>query len=358
MTLQDLSRRGFVKIVGSGAALGVLGARGLPWARAEESAEPGEEPRFRFVQWNDIHIDVTPSRAPRRADEKLKYLIEWLNAPKRASHYDFVLGIGDLIHGGDPESLAADTRRLKQLLGDLKVPLYPALGNHENVGKEGIAAFESPFCEAFGLDRTNYAVRHKGCLFVMLNNSGDPRSKDSEVARRRNDWFRDVLKGSSDTPTFVCCHIPLVPVREKQVLAKSFGFTSSSFFAQDNEMLEIVEEHADSVLAVLSGHLHLTGVVRRKGVHHICLAGMASHPSDFATYDVYADRVRVRVRSLPDRLLTPRLNLHGKPRHKVDFTDAAHATPESYIMGNASERDFELVLPSLDAKPAPGFPSD
>ncbi|NLE39355.1 MAG: hypothetical protein GX621_15145, partial [Pirellulaceae bacterium] len=273
MTMQNFSRRGFVKIVAGGATLGILGARDLPWARAEESAQPGEEPRFRFVQWNDIHIDVTPSRATRRADEKLKYLIEWLNAPERASHYDFVLGIGDLIHGGDPESLAADTRRLKQLLGDLKIPLYPTLGNHENVGKEGDPAFESPFCEAFGLDRTNYAVRHKGWLFVMLNNSGDPRSRGTDVARWRNDWFRDLLKGSSDTPKFVCCHIPLTPIREKHVLAKSFGFTSSSFFAQDDELLDLVDEHADSVVAVLSGHLHLTGVVRRKGVHHICLAG-------------------------------------------------------------------------------------
>ena len=98
------------------------------------------------------------------------------------------------------------------------------------------------------------------------------------------------------------------------------------------------------------------GAVRRKGVYHISISGTASYPCDFASYDVFPDRIRVRVRSLPERLVTPETDIHGRPRHKVDYTDAAHPTHESYVKGNASERDFEIPLAGKAAvvRPARG----
>lgn len=105
-----------------------------------------------------------------------------------------------------------------------------------------------------------------------------------------------------------------------------------------------MDEHADSIVAVLSGHLHLTGVVVRKGVHHVSVSGTASYPCDFASFDVFPDRIRMRLHSLPAKLQTPDTNIHGRRRHKVDFTDATHPTPESYVRGNPSERDVEIAL--------------
>ena len=74
---------------------------------------------------------------------------------------------------------------------------------------------------------------------------------------------------------------------------------------------------------MLSGHLHLTGVVRRNGVYHIAVSGTASYPCDFASYEVFADRIRMRVHSLPPNLVTPETDIHGKPRYTTDYTDAA-----------------------------------
>ncbi len=352
--MQHVTRRRFIQLAGSSAALGVIGKHCQPLGNA---GEPGEKPLFRFVQWNDLHVDVTRSRARRLADEKVTYLVEWINAAGRSSRYDFVIGVGDMIHGGDLLSLASDVRRFKLLIRDLKIPFHPVIGNHENMGREGESAFEAPFREAFAMDRTNYTLRHKGFLFVMLNNSGAPRSNRRPVGRRRNAWLRRVLEASTDVPKIICCHIPLVPVRDGPVLAKSFGFTSSGYAVQDDELRKLVDKHADTIVAVLSGHLHLTGMVKRNGVHHVVISGTLSYPCDFATYDVFRDRVRVRVRGLPKRLLTPQTNIHGKPRHKVDYTDAGHPTHESYIKGNASERDFEIVLPTktLSGRPSSGI---
>ncbi len=331
-----LTRRGFVRAAGNGAALAALGQNCLSTGRDNV---PVDDLLFRFVQWNDVHIDETRPPSYRLANEKMRYLVDWINKTGRQSRPDFVIGIGDMIHGGAPASLAPDIRLQETLLADLEIPFYPVVGNHENVQQEGNASYEAPFREAFGEDRTNYTLKHKGLLFVMLNNSGAPSSNSRDVGRRRNDWFRRVLDGSDNLPIVVCCHIPLVPLRDEAVLKKSFGF--SSYAAKDEQLLGLVDQHAKSIVAVLSGHLHLTGVVTRNGVHHVSICGTASYPCDFASYDVYSDRIRLRVHGLPQQLSTPDTNIHGSPRHAIDYTDAAHSTHESYIKGNPSERDAE-----------------
>jgi len=175
----------------------------------------------------------------------------------------------------------------------------------------------------------------------MLNNSGAPQSNSKAAGRRRHDWFRSVLEDSAGLPKIVCCHIPLVPLREEGVLAKSFGFTS--YTAKDERLLSLIDQDATSVLAVLSGHLHLTGVIARNGVYHISISGTASCPCDFATYDVFPDRIRLCVHSLPENLLTPDTDIHGRRRHGVDYTDPGHSTHESYIKGCPSERILDIM---------------
>ena len=93
-------------------------------------------------------------------------------------------------------------------------------------------------------------------------------------------------------PKVLGCHIPVVPIRQEPVLAKSFGFRS--YQAHDPELLEVIDAHAATIVAVLSGHLHLTGCVQRKGVHHISISGTASYPSNFARFDVYDKRIEMR----------------------------------------------------------------
>lgn len=334
---ERMTRRRFVRTVGVGSALGAIGPGYLRASQARS-----DTPIFRFVQWNDVHIDDTRPPAYQLANEKMKYLVDWANK-EGTIRPDLVVGVGDMIHGGGLADLAPDTVLEKKLLAGLKPSFFPVIGNHENVQQEGSSEYEAAFREAFGEDRTNYTVKHKGLLFVMLNDSGAPMVNDKEVGRQRNAWLRSVLEASVGVPKIICCHIPLIPIREEAVLAKSFGFIS--YAAKDPELVSLVDEHAESIVAVLSGHLHLTGVVVRKGVYHVSLSGTASYPCDFASYDVFPDHIRLRVHSLPKELQTPDTNIHGRRRHGTDFTDATHSTPESYLRGNPSERDVVITLP-------------
>lgn len=303
----------------------------------------GEQPLFRFMQINDTHIDADAGKdGYEKANEKAQWLIEAAASGQHFPRPDFVIGVGDLINGERLDALGPDLRLLREMLKPLSVPFYPVVGNHEVIQQEGNPAHERAYREAFGDGRVNYTFTRGGILFIALNNAG-ACCVGPAVVKARNDWLRRTLEGAPSAPKIILCHIPLVPLRQEAVLAKSFGFRS--YIDHDGGTLGIVEEHADSVLAVLSGHLHLTGVAERKGICHISVAGTASYPCDYALYTVFPDRIAVAVRQLPADLVTPRTNIHGKPRYKDDFVDGAHKTPWDYVAGNPSERDFAIPLP-------------
>jgi hypothetical protein len=310
-----------------------------------------EQPRLRFVQWNDAHIDSNNSDY-RLANEKMDYLVSSLNAGTYFPVPNFVIGIGDMITGegsGIPK-LTADFTLLKKKLAGLKCPFYPVAGNHEAIQQEGNPQYEAPYRAAFGADRVNYTFQAAGIEFIMLNDSGAPASNRTAVGQARRDWLRRMLEASPNVPKIICGHVPLVPVRDAAVLKESFHWGSET--AHDKEMLDIVTTHADRIIAVLSGHLHLTGVVQSSGIYQIVVSGTASYPCDFACYEVFSDRISVRMYSLPEKLLTPDTDTFAPPIRPKAYTDPTHSTHYSYIAGNASERRFDIRLPSIGTSAA------
>lgn len=254
---------------------------------------------------------------------------------------DFVLGLGDLIHGERLDRLPLDLEQFQTLTKSLQAPLYPTLGNHETVQQEGHPDYERAYRAVFGDDRVHYTFEHGGVRFILFNNGG-ATVVGPQIVRARNDWLRQTLAKHPGQPKVLGCHIPVVPIRQEPVLARSFGFRS--YQAHDQELLEVIDAHAATIVAVLSGHLHLTGCVKRKGVHHLSISGTASYPSDFACFDVYEDRIEMRVQPLPAELAASSPSIHGRPRHPQDFTDEDHATAEAYQAGRLDERKLTISI--------------
>lgn len=254
---------------------------------------------------------------------------------------DFVLGLGDQADGGSLEAIRADLDAIGPLVREWPCPFYPVPGNHDIAAREGDSEWEEPFLSAFGLDATSYSVVRDGLRLIMLNNAGTTRC-DAGVARRRAEWLAGELTTGEKLPTILCCHVPLVPMRDPDVLAASCRF--ESWRCGEPEILEAVQAHRDQIFAVLSAHLHLTGVVHDQGVAHICVAGIATFPGDFAVYNYEPGRLDVEIHQIPKSLLSPDTNLHGMPRHEQDFVDSTHVTPLEYVMGRADERRFSIVL--------------
>jgi predicted MPP superfamily phosphohydrolase len=128
MFQNHLTRRRFLHAAGGVAAAGLLGPA---FGRCDATA--AEKPRLRFVQWNDTHVDSHTPSDYRLANEKMKYLVDSLNAATYFPRPDFVVGVGDLITGEALSKLASDFALLNTMLAGLKCPFYPVMGNHEVV---------------------------------------------------------------------------------------------------------------------------------------------------------------------------------------------------------------------------------
>src|SRR5207244_3453427 len=102
------------------------------------------------------------------------------------------------------------------------------------------------------------SFQHGGFLFIALGDGG-ACSVGENITRARNAWLRKTLEGSPALPKILWCHIPIVPIREESVLSASFGFRS--YITHEKELEELIRAHADTIVAVLAGHLHLSGAV-------------------------------------------------------------------------------------------------
>jgi Icc-related predicted phosphoesterase len=356
------NRRRFLKTTAVAAGMVELGSI-MPLASAigadkKNSTSPvinGGKPVFRFLQVNDQHVQSYHGHYVPRNDQVLGpnwygdtnrrslWLLEALEEGKFFADIDFLLIADDMIVGNRLESIKRDLEFFdKHFLRYLPVPFYPVMGNHENGQDEGIPESEVYYRQFFGENKSDYQFTHKGIQFIAFNNSGSAQMKNRQRITERKEKVKSMLEDHPSLPKILCCHIPLIPVRHEETLAKSFRFPG--YKTMEPEILQLVEQHKDKVLAVLSGHVHLSGVINYQSIFHIVVSGLASFPHDVVLYSVFSDRIEVEFMQIPSDLWETKSNLHGIARLGRDFTDENHPDNLSYIMGNASERRFSIPM--------------
>ncbi len=346
-TASGISRRKFLATITIGGGALVTGM-GHMSGDAKPAILPAAEdqPVFRFLQVNDVHVQQEEGWTHptyRDANRRAIWLFENLNNPKFFPPLDFVLLNGDMIHQGSLESNQKAFATLRTLLPRIPVPYYPAVGNHEVSQREGDTLWEEPYTATYGEGRQFYSFVHRGLAFVVFNNAGTGEGLEAAIYRHRADRLEAMLEKHAGSPTIVVCHIPVFPVRQQDVLARSFGF--HSWQTREPEIAEILDAHP-SVIAIVSGHLHLTGMSLHGRVPQIVFAGTASYPHDVGLFTVSQSTITVQAIRLPSHLLVPETNIHGLQRHGIDFTDDDHSSYTQYLMGNADERRFTIERPS------------
>ena len=331
------------------SALAIVGVVALGMSSGCAGTKDAGKPLFSFVQLTDMHLNRPGDFGGyEKTTPKVKHVIDVINEEKNFPMPDFVILTGDTIHGGKLECLLPQCKFAKEMLSTLRCPYYTVIGNHEVVQREGDPDYQGPYEQVFGKDRVNYDFTHKGFHFVCLNNSnghGDETGKEPirTVTRKRNRWLAQTLQKHPQMPKIIACHIPMVPLRDEPVLKKSFGFSTYKMIGSGT--WDIIRANNKTVVAVIHGHLHLTGVVIEDGIYHISPAGTASYPCHWAHYTVYRDRIDVRMYQVAKDLVTPAMNIHGIPRYKHGFTDSTHKTAEEYVCGTKAEQQFTIRIP-------------
>lgn len=163
-----------------------------------------KEAKFYFVQMSDAHIFGEPSQEfygvrPAQNLRAAVQCIDSLDPPP-----DFCIHTGDSV----AEESEAAYRLFKEELAALKMPIYFAIGNHDNRASlrkfvlNETSADDTPYYYDFDLH---------GWHFVVLDSS-DPSKLSGRIDAAQLLWLDRTLQQHRNQPTFVFLHHHPLPV--------------------------------------------------------------------------------------------------------------------------------------------------
>ena len=209
----------------------VLLTAGL-WPGALRAAAEGfEAGEFAFVAANDFHHD-TPS-----CDAWFARLFRQIAAHDGV---EICLGLGDLAHKGQPESIAAVAR----LAGAAGLRFHATPGNHDNDLEESTAIFERVLPGSL-----NYRFEHRGWEFVVINSTEGKKWQDVRISAATLAWLdAELPKVDRRRPLILGTHVPLAA-------------STQNCAANAEEVLGRFTAH--NLRLVLGGHFHGRTEARR-----------------------------------------------------------------------------------------------
>lgn len=190
-----------------------------------------------FVQISDTHIGFHKP-ANEHVTDTLQKAINAINAlPVQPA---FVIHTGDISHLSKP----AEFDQAKQLLSQLKAPLFTLPGEHDTIGDRG-KAYE----EAFVRKDVRAGLQvwdQNGIHFVAVTNVLDfGATGKGELGQAQLDLLtQDLAAQKTDTPIVVFSHIPLYDLYPK------WGWAT----ADSAKLLALLSRFTS--VTVLSGHIH------------------------------------------------------------------------------------------------------
>jgi Icc-related predicted phosphoesterase len=192
----NIDRRDFLKLIGIGSAVLVLGPRGSSGAADMKAGQDD----FMFVQLSDAHWGFSDPKINADATGTLKKAIAAVNSMKVQP--DFVVFTGDITHTtDDPKERRKRMAEARDIISTLKVKNIKLMAGEHDAGLDNGEAFQ----EYFG--KTHYTFDHKGVHFIVVDNVSDPTSSITDPQLQ---WLSEELKKlDKESRIVVLTHRPL-----------------------------------------------------------------------------------------------------------------------------------------------------
>jgi len=176
---------------------------------------------------------------------RLKAASDFINQ----NHADssFCVISGDMVNRGT----VADYDGLAGLLADLKIPVLPMVGNHDD--RELFRSALSVPENCMG-GFVQYSVQTPEGLIICLDTQ-KTGSDAGEFCAERRDWLQNALSEAADTPAYIFMHHP--PMKLGLPMQDTENLEGGEVF------LDLISEHGN-VGYLFIGHVHqpITGTVR------------------------------------------------------------------------------------------------
>ncbi len=194
-----IDRRDFLKLMGIGSAILVLG----PGTKADAADMTMGKDDFFFVQLSDTHWGFSDPKVNPDYAGTLKKAIASVNGMK--TQPDFIVFTGDITHTTDDDKERRKRMaEAREIIGGLKIKDIRFMAGEHDAGLDTGAAFQ----EYFG--KTHYVFDHKGVHFIVIDNVSDPTSSITDPQLQ---WLDGELKKlDKESRIVVLTHRPLFPL--------------------------------------------------------------------------------------------------------------------------------------------------
>jgi len=227
----QMDRRDFLKLMGIGSAVFVLGPR--IGGAADDMMMRKDD--FFFVQLSDTHWGFADPKINPDFAGTLKKAVEAVNSMK--AQPDFVVFTGDITHTTeDPSERRKRMAEARDIIAGLKVQDVRFMAGEHDAGLDSGQIFQ----EYFG--KTHYTFDHKGVHFIVIDNVSDPTSSITDPGLQ---WLGDELKKlEKSSRIVVLTHRPLFPL-----------FPNWDWWTRDGQKaIDLLMPYPN--VTVLYGHIH------------------------------------------------------------------------------------------------------
>jgi Icc-related predicted phosphoesterase len=227
------------------------------------------KPPFRFVAYGDTRF-TNPADIGAANDAARVALVKAI----ADAHPAFISVGGDLVYNGyDPNDWNMYDKET-QPWQELKIPVYPALGNHEFHGniEVALANYFHRFPDLQG--NRYYSVRAANTLMLVLDSSQD------EISGPQGKWLiqkLDTVPADVGFIFVVLHHPPYTRSSDREVLR---GGGHSARHREKNlaAVLEFRQQRIRPRIVVFSGHVHNYERYEHGGVTYLVTGGGGAHP--------------------------------------------------------------------------------
>jgi hypothetical protein len=222
---------------------------------------------FRFVAYGDTRFTD-----PRNTDAANAAVRQTLVQAIADSHPAFISIGGDIAYRGDNVDDWKVWDAETAVWRENKIPIYPALGNHDLYGDEKVAL--ANYFQRFPDLRSNryYSARAANTILLMLDSSLD------EISGDQGQWLAHELDHLPADVDFVCIVLHHPPYTDSTDQLFGGGHSARHSEQALGQMLQERQAHTRARFVVIAGHVHNYERYEHGGVTYFVSGGGGAHP--------------------------------------------------------------------------------
>jgi len=222
---------------------------------------------FRFVAYGDTRF-TDPKNTEAANPSARQTLVQAI----ADAHPAFISLGGDIAYNGNDANDWKVWDKETAVWAEDKIPVYPALGNHDLHGDEKIAL--ANYFQRFPDLQTNryYSARAANTLLLMLDSSQD------EISGPQGEWLAHELDTLPADVDFVCLVLHHPPYTDSADQFFGGGHSARPSEKALAKMLEERQAHTRARFVVIAGHVHNYERHEHGGVTYFVTGGGAARP--------------------------------------------------------------------------------